>query len=191
MQHQTISALRTAQPHDPLRIALRSGRPIAVDFLAVWRKPEIADLCDGRKTVRTRYGYAAVPRDWRKSELALKERFGGILLSKTARELVKSQALEDDAPLFDWIMCVLNVAWALYSRAVFQEGYRRAFEDYVRHALMHEPRFNSGWINMVEAAQALRLSLGLPRFNASETVPIFPRRLSSRGLPPPRRRGPP
>jgi hypothetical protein len=160
-----------AQATDALGVALRSGKPIQTNFLALWTKPDIPDPCDGHKVVRTTGGrYSVVLRDWRKSELALKERFGGILLSYTAREQVKRQAPHDDAPLFDWVMYVLNVVWALHSRAVFLEGDRRPFEKYLRDALLNEPRFDH--FQLTEAAQALRLSLGLPRFRP--TSPPLP-----------------
>ena len=93
-----------------------------------------------------------------------------ILLSYTARERVELQGPPDGAPLFDWAMYVLNIIWALYSRAVFLEGDRRPFETYVRDVLLSEPRFDH--FQLTEAAQALRLSLGLPRFRP--TSPSLP-----------------
>jgi hypothetical protein len=167
METDNTGAPHAAQPIDWLRAALRGGEAIRIDFLAIWPTPDIPDVCDGRKLAQRHNGDELVLRGWRKSELSLKARFGEILLSYTARECLKRQVPRDDAQLIDWVHYVLNLIWAWYSRAVQLERRGSAFRDYVRQALMREPYLDSP--ALTEAAQALRLSLGLPRFRPPTT----------------------
>ena len=173
MHTHTTSALDEAvRPRIALRLLLQIGAGPPVEL--IWSPPDIPDLCDGREVLRRRGEDRLVPREWTKAELRLKERFGGILLSYHARERLKNEPPSDDSPLADFVRYALNVAWALYSRAIFLEGRRCSFERYLRAVLLTEPRFDWWWIT--EASQALRLSLGLARFPRTTLLPPFPPR---------------
>ncbi len=116
MQNADTPAPSAAQPIDALRVALHSGKPINIDFLVLWQKPDVPDPCDQYKYVNTKGDLtrcSTVPRNWTERELALKERFGGILLSYTAREKLKLDPVHEDAPLFAWVTYALNVIWSL------------------------------------------------------------------------------
>ncbi len=151
-------------PDDFLTAALKAGRETKFDFVGMFVPPQVVDYCDGRKALRRNGNWVNAARSWSKKERALKDRYPGILLSFTAREKIKYKEPLQNKPLLDWIRAFLNTAWAHWSRGIAQGETKLQFRDWFPNYLDDETwsvKLGGRWL---EAAQVVRLSIGLKRF---------------------------
>lgn len=175
MDDQSKRIRNAEQANDDLLVRLLRGEPIKDDFVGPYRPPYTKDECDGMKTVQRDGRLWIIPRQWRKSELAFKKRWGpGFILSQDAREAIKHAYDHGDGPpwkLRDWMRSLLDTAWSHWCRAVDQGQTKDPFRIWIRDYLLEEDWFERLALGTLwgEAAQLLRLSLNLPRIRPLST----------------------
>ena len=161
------------QAGDRLRVKLLRGEPINEDLIGSYRPPDIPDICDATKVV-TKHGCdRIVPRDWTKAELRQKASFDPQpVFSCTVRERLKYANPGPDAPLREWLRAFLDTAFAHWSQAIDHRQTKLPFAVWMRRYLLDEEWQDADPANWTgrfderfsEAAQVLRLSVGLPRY---------------------------